>query len=286
MAAFETRNFADEETFLKQAEIPVITYRETEVLNGREALTYCMDTESFSLSTPTFFMRRDYLMENQIRFVEGILHEDVGYLLELITRAKRIRFLHRVYFLRRIRARSTMTVPFTDRNIEGYLQSFARSFVLEKEFSRELLEDPGFARAFCKWQRDIYGRIHQLYEKDAGSIEGLPGGHVNEEIRRAFAMIKLGHFRMPPLPFTECYLCGTGQYCVRAMQAAGAQDVVILGVVVLQKTGRAFRGFPQVLAGEIKKDIPVILSVSGYTKDAYRKVLEEQGAEQVLEMNF
>ena len=108
-------------------QIKTITYQNTNVMDGRDALVYCMETESFSLSTPTFMMRREYLNGNCIRFVEGILHEDVGYIFELITRAERVRFLHKVYFLRRIRSNSTMTVKFTSKNIEGYIKSFYKS---------------------------------------------------------------------------------------------------------------------------------------------------------------
>ena len=286
VVGFETENFSDDPAFVKNVGIKTLTYDNTEVLDGRGALCYCMESESFSLSTPTFMMRRAYLTENEILFYEGILHEDVGYILELITRAERMRFLHRVYFRRRIRANSTMTVGFTDRNIEGYLKSFYNSFALEKKLAPYLERDAAFEKAFRKWQREIFGRVNRLYEENADHIKELPGGHVDEEIRRAFSMIKLSHYRTKKFPFTKCYLCGTGQYTERAIEAVGARDVIIAGVLVLEKNGAAFHGFPQLLITEADANIPIVLSVSGYHAEEYKKAFREHGLKDIFTMEF
>ncbi len=283
---FETENFSEDAEFERNVQIPTITYENTAVLNGREALTYCMETESFSLSTPTFMMRRAYLNDCGIRFTEGILHEDVGYILELLTKAARVRFLHRVYFLRRIRKNSTMTRAFTDKNIEGYLKSFYKSFDLEEGFVSELENNPAFAWAYHKWQRDIWGRVNQLYEANAESVSLQGGGHVDEEIRRAFHMLKLGHFRTKSLGITECYLCGTGQYTERAIQAVGTQGIIVRGIISLEKGGMGFCGFPLISPGEVRKEVPVILSVSHYKKQAYVEALSEYGVTDFTEMDF
>ncbi|MBR6403094.1 MAG: glycosyltransferase [Eubacterium sp.] len=292
LIGFETRNFADEEMFENNARIKTITYRDTEVLNGREALTYCMDTETFSLSVPTFMMRREYLNENSIRFVEGILHEDVGYILELIVRARRVRFLHKVYFLRRIRANSTMTVGFTDRNIEGYIRSFCRAFDLENEpeIQDALIMEPEFEMALRKWQRDIFGRLNQLYEQNSDVISKMKGGNVTEEIRRIFEIVKLSHFRIDETKakqFTECYLCGTGQYTRRAIQALGDQGVIIRGIISLENDKqKAFGGFPVISAEEADSEIPVILSVSKYSKDEYKQILKNNNLINTHELSW
>ena len=281
---FETENFAEEERFSSNAKIKTIEYQDTEILDGREALSYCMETESFSLSTPTFMMRREYLNEKNIRFVEGIMHEDVGYILELITRAERVRFLHKVYFLRRIRANSTMTKGFTDKNIEGYIRSFYKSFELEPELKQYLEADTNFEKAFRKWQKDIFARLNQLYSDSAETISVMSGGHVDEEIRRAFKMIKLVNPRLQPLQFSECYLCGTGAYTERAIREIGAQDIIIRGIIVLEKKGKSFCGFPVLLPEETDPGIPVVLSISKYTKAEYKSELEKNENRKLIEL--
>jgi glycosyltransferase involved in cell wall biosynthesis len=283
---FETKNFAEEDRFQANVNIKTITYQDTDVMDGRKALVYCMENESFSLSTPTFMMRREYLIEENIRFVEGILHEDVGYILELITRAERVRFLHKVYFLRRIRSNSTMTVGFTAKNIEGYIKSFYKSFEIEADMKKYLDTDSSFEAAFRKWQRDIFGRMNQLYSGSAETIEDESGGHVDEEIRRVFESIKLGHFRTEKLGISECYLCGTGQYTERAIQAVAAQDIIIKGIIVLEKKRKSFGGFPLVLAEEAEINVPVVVSVSKYSKGEYMEALGRHGLNKIIELSF
>ncbi|MDO4622183.1 MAG: glycosyltransferase [Eubacteriales bacterium] len=293
VVGFETRQFAEDPRFANAAAVRTIIYRDTEVMTGREALCYCMENEVFSLSTPTFMMRREYLNTNGIRFQEGILHEDVGYIYELICRAERIRFLHKVYFIRRIRAQSTMTKGFTDKNIEGYLRSFYRSFELEKELQLYVQQDPRFAAAVEKWQRDIYWRLHQLYRSSEEVIDQQAGGHVNEEIRRAFLTLKLaagGNMQLtgdsPKLP-EEVWLCGTGSYTERAIQLAGRSDTIVRGILVLQKDRKAFCGFPVCTIEEAANtDIPVVLSVSHYTAGDYREALRKNGINRVITVRF
>ncbi len=291
--AFETYQFTDGGEALTNSGIKTIEYGETGVMDGRQALIYCMERESFSLSVPTFLMKHAYLKETGLRFVEGILHEDVGYILELIVRAGRIRFLHRVWFLRRIRAGSTMTSGFSARNIEGYLKSLYRSFELEPALKKDLERDPSFALAFRRWQRDIFGRVLQIYREASEVIAGQTGGSVDEEIRRSFELMKMAEQGSVPWDAAlderlseGVYLCGTGQYTSRMIGVIGNRDLVIRGIITLKKDRKAFRGFP--LLGEedlggLDRTIPVILSVSHYTRGEYEDLLTEYGfTDQIL----
>ena len=297
VAGFETMNFSEDSGFSENVKIKTISYKDTEVLNGREALTYCMSTETMSLSTPTFIMRRDYLNDKGIRFVEGILHEDVGYTFEIVVRAERVRFIHKIYFHRRIRANSTMTKGFTEKNIEGYLKSFYRSFELEPEFAKYFGQESDFSKAYRKWQRDIFGRLNQLYlevldqNQSHGENNVLSSDHLvsnNEEIRRAFEMLKLQHYRMAPLDIKECYLTGMGQYTERAIEALGAQGLIIRGIIVLDKAEgvNAFHGFPVIEAIQADARIPVVLSVSRYTKQEFKDLLHKAGFRKLIECDF
>ena len=329
VVGFETRNFSDDPSYEKNVRIKTITYRDTEVMNGRAALVYCMENESFSLSTPTFMMKREYLNDKNIRFVEGILHEDVGYILELIVRANAVRFIHKVYFERRIRSNSTMTKGFTEKNIAGYLKSFYKSFELETALKKYLDSDGRFKEAFGKWQRDIFGRLNQIMQMVAGTYRPIPEGFsskkasdnsrtsdnirtsgderktldavssnetgekpaadkddstasmlegiVGEEIKRLLETVKLMHWRTEKLSISECYLCGTGQYTERAIEALGAQDIIIRGIIVLEKNATAFKGFPLITVEEADKSIPVVISVSKYMKKEYSDAVKANG---------
>ena len=99
-------------------------------------------------------------------------------------------------------------------------------------------------------------------------------------------MVKLSHYRVDKLPIKECYLCGTGQYTERAIEAVGAQDIIIRGIISLDKDRSSFRGFPIVEVSELCQGIPVILSVSKYSAEEYRQALKEVDINELVEMKF
>ncbi len=287
IVGFETKNFSTDKNFEKNVAIKTITYDDTDVLDGREALIYCMENETFSLSTPTFFMRRDYLNDNNIRVVEGILHEDVGYIFELIVKSERARFVHRTYFLRRIRANSTMTKGFTAKNIEGYLKSFYKPFDIA-DFIDKYSDNERFILAVKKYQRESFGRLNQLYCDSVDAINSEKGGNVSPEIERALEMVKLSWGGLLPvrnLP-ERVYLCGTGSYTERAIRRIGLSDTIIEGIIVLDKNKNAFRGYKLIEATDAKKDIPVVMSVSRYFKTEYKNELEKAGIYDYIVLDF
>lgn len=301
VVGFETFQFMDDESLTNKLPAKMIQYRDTEVLDGAQALIYCMENEVFSLSVPTFMMRREYLKEIKLCFEEGILHEDVGYIFELITRAKRIRFLHNIYFKRRVRANSTMTMGFTDKNIEGYIKSFLTSFEIERDLAAQYKKDENirFYKAFRKWQRDIYGRICQLYLSSEKDIYGKPGGNIDECVRQIFHVIKLNNIGISQTEdilegtinqfdhVLEVYVCGTGQYTRRTINVMAALDIVVKGVLVKEKRKNSFMGFPiyEILSVE-DKNTKVVLSVSRYYADEYMAELTHHGFHNILKIKF
>lgn len=301
VAGFETLQFMDDESLTDKLPAQMIQYRSTEVLNGAGALIYCMENEVFSLSVPTFMMRREYLKEIKLCFVEGILHEDVGYIFELITRAKRIRFLHDIYFKRRVRANSTMTKDFTDKNIEGYIKSFLKSFEIERVLTAQYKKDENirFYKAFRKWQRDIYGRICQLYLISEKDIYAKPGGNIDESVRQIFHIIKLNNIGIAQTEdilegsidhfdhVSEVYVCGTGQYTKRTINEMAALDIVVKGVLVKEKCKKSFMGFPIYEISSVEdKNTKVVLSVSRYYADEYMAELKHYGFHNTMKIKF
>lgn len=306
VVGFETKQFAQDERFEKAAAIKTIRYDDCSVMNGREGFVYCMEQEVFSLSVPTFMIRREYLEQIDLHFVEGILHEDVGYIYELITRANRVTFVPKIYFLRRIRPQSTMTKGFTAKNIEGYLKSFLKAFELEHLFREET--DERFVWAVKKWQRDIFGRLRQLYQLSEEEIYHQAGGFVNEECRRLLEIVKLatpgvgkahdiiGKVQCEELyekcfneekGYPEIYVCGMGQYAQRTVELLGSLGFVVKGIVVSKKEKAVLWGFPVYEATDVEAcEVPVVLAVSRYTKEEYREMLEAAGWKNKIEIRF
>lgn len=303
VCGFETENFCDDPRYDANVAIKTVTYRELPVMNGCEALNYCVFEEALSSSTPTYFMRKSYLDSINLRFTEGILHEDVGYIFELITRADRVTFVPTIYFHRRIRMNSTMTVGFTDKNIEGYMRSYYRAFDLEDTLKEKYGDTPMLMKAVNKWRRDMFGRLRQLYSISESAIYNMHGGTVNGEMKRAFETLKLltpgpsqakdvlGEEMVTKLTsnnVTDVYLIGLGQYTERMIGIMGSLDIAVKGIIVPDRKGRnsAF-GIKLYSASEVKdKATPVIFSASRYYKDVYEPLLKETGMENVIKVSF
>ena len=65
-----------------------------------------------------------------------------------------------------------------------------------------------------------------------------------------------------------------------------AQDIIIKGIIVIEKIKKSFGGFPLVKVEEADADIPVVLSVSKYSKDEYRNALRAQGIINMIEIEY
>ena len=94
------------------------------------------------------------------------------------------------------------------------------------------------------------------------------------------------HYRTAPLGIKECYLTGTGQYTGRAIEAVGAQGIIIRGIIVLEKTSEAFAGFPLLKAEEADKNIPVVISVSKYSGEEYEETLKSAGITELIRFDY
>lgn len=301
---FENRQFAEDEVFAEQAATVLFSYEDTEGLyNGRDAFVTCVEKDTLSPSVPTFMLKKEYILRTHLRFEEGILHEDIGYIFDMLTRAERVRLVHKAFFCRRFRAHSTVTGGFTVRHVLGYLKSWQKVSEQRGELLERFGEDPVFWHACRKWTRDIAGRIRVLYlhsEKDLylsyppSSEE--PTAPLMELLRQATtgparAEDILGKEMIQKLEQAgSVYICGSGQYAHRILDVVGALDVEICGV--LERNGlvagrKNFRGFPVLdLLGEADHTKLVVLAVSHYQAEEYRKALTEAGFTRLCSVSF
>lgn len=94
----------------------------TQKLDSKEVLRQTLNNASFRSTIWLFFMRRDMVMQNHILFPIGVIHEDNAFVLELMLYSQWTRYIPIPAFHRRIRQCSTMTAPFSMRNIIGYVK--------------------------------------------------------------------------------------------------------------------------------------------------------------------
>lgn len=92
-------------------------YPNTEI--GRNLFIKFVENKDFRPSACLQILRRDFLKENQIKFYEGILHEDNLFTMQCISLAKRTRLLDIDFYKRRVRGGSIVTNEKGFRNAYG-----------------------------------------------------------------------------------------------------------------------------------------------------------------------
>lgn len=78
----------------------------------------------FICCVPFQFIRKDFLINSNIRFKEGILHEDELFSPQIILEAERTMVIEDKLYMRRIREDSIMTTAPTYRNFIGYFIAY------------------------------------------------------------------------------------------------------------------------------------------------------------------
>ncbi len=94
------------------------------VWTGPQLMAKMRQTDEYRTPVWQYFIRRDLVEKHQIRFLQGILHEDNAYTFRLFLNAERAGHLGRPFYKRRIRAESIMTKPQTFKNVLGYFFSY------------------------------------------------------------------------------------------------------------------------------------------------------------------
>ena len=306
---FENSQFTDDPSFTKTAQNILFSYEGAEgIYNGRDAFITLIRGDILSPSVPTYLISGDFIRQYHLRFEEGLPHEDIGFIFEMLIHAGKVQLMHKQLYLRRFRAQSTVTDIFGPKRACGYLNSWKKAFENRDCILQEHGEDQEYLAAWRKWSRDVLGRIRMLYlnsgPENGHREEGLPktGTYgITEELLLAMlretttvpgrARYILGEVTAEQLEqMKEVYICGFGQYMNRMLDVIGALDVVIKGIITSReerKERRSIRGFRVLTPEEIPdKQTPVILAVSHYNKERYGALLREAGLEQILHVSF
>lgn len=89
------------------------------VHSGVEMYIRMEQTKAFRPSSCLYTVRRNVIEENDLRYREGILHEDLLFQMLLIPYPQRVAFLNEPLYQRRMREGSIMTTKPTMRNVHG-----------------------------------------------------------------------------------------------------------------------------------------------------------------------
>lgn len=94
------------------------------VVTGLELLDAMQHEAEYRTSACLQMPRRAFLRDYEIRFVEGILHEDNLFTFQSMIVASKVKHVPRQYYKRRVRENSIVTATPTHRNLYGYWLCF------------------------------------------------------------------------------------------------------------------------------------------------------------------
>lgn len=114
----------------------------TEVMTGSEFLIKSLTYNNHIGTAPIKLFRTDFLKENNLRFIEGILHEDEPFYYEAILLAKRVTKIQNQFYCRRYRSDSITTTNKTSKHVIGKIVATNRILELSKtlKLSNQALE--------------------------------------------------------------------------------------------------------------------------------------------------
>ncbi len=118
---YESKKLEREQAFYSNYYIREPKYED--VVSGIEIFEKWVEDNAFRTSVCLQLIRRDFLIENNISFCEGIIHEDNLYSLECIVEAKKVKHVAKQYFMRRLREGSIMTDTKKINSSLGYYKT-------------------------------------------------------------------------------------------------------------------------------------------------------------------
>ena len=104
----------------------------TQIMFGQEFFASTIEYDNHIGTVAIKFFRTSLIKENNIRFIEGILHEDEPFYYECILLAKRVTKIPNQFYCRRYRAGSITTTTKTSKHVIGKLVGINRILEISK----------------------------------------------------------------------------------------------------------------------------------------------------------
>ncbi len=140
---FDSRNIFESEE-VKRIYNPMLTLRKgtyrNEVYIGADLLDDFILQNEWTCYPQRILWRREFIVEEGIRYPENCEHEDEFFAYAGILAAKRARYVPKQYFILRTRADSVMTSGYAPKNFHGYLMNY---FYMNRFISERNIDTKG-----------------------------------------------------------------------------------------------------------------------------------------------
>lgn len=148
------------------------TIENGKLYTGEEALQ--KNRKAFTPSPCLYLVNKDLIDQNNLSFIEGVLHEDEYFTTVLFANTQRMAYLNRTFFHRRYRTASTMTAYTKQHKLKSF-NSYIKVFkALEEEYAKPKYSET--QKQFIKRQLlSIYNGLlmSDVHPKMKGQLRGL-----------------------------------------------------------------------------------------------------------------
>ncbi len=111
------------------------------IYTGEELLCKLLENHEYTCPIWKQLIRRDLLIDNDISFYDGIIHQDELYTIQTMMLAQRVLYIDRTLHHRRLRKNSIMTKPLEYHSVYSYFFGIkeAYRFLLKKDCNQQNL---------------------------------------------------------------------------------------------------------------------------------------------------
>lgn len=135
--------------------------------NGREMLLRQLANDEYRTPVQFLFIRKDYLDIHDLRFLEGVIHEDELFTFQVYNADGRIAHCHEQLYARRIRPASIMTSSGTMRRYDSMLRIY---LVLSEMYQNKKAAGEAARMYMVRTAKNVLGKYNLLSESDRKNV--------------------------------------------------------------------------------------------------------------------
>lgn len=135
---------------------------------GRDMLLALLRQEEYRTAVPLMLFRRDFLEGNQLRFLEGVIHEDELFTFQVYNADGRVAHCHEQLYARRVRPASIMTASGSMRRYDSMLRIY---LVLSGMYRSGDAAGEAARRYLIRSAKSVLGKYQLLAEADKAAVQ-------------------------------------------------------------------------------------------------------------------
>lgn len=153
---------------------------------GAQLFTELLKNDEYRSPVQYYFYKKSFLDENNLRFHEGILHEDEEFNFFSLLYAKRVKHIPNVLYHHRFRADSIMGAKSTKKNTDSCFE-IIKTFLKNSE---KFLQNPQVCKAF---KTGLARMIEVYYSRVRASVDGK-SPKTKAQIRKLRHLLRQIHY--------------------------------------------------------------------------------------------